>query len=140
MVPGESSSEQSVKVAESVFEAFNSEHIEEVLALTHADFELEVPPSLSAEPDLYRGHAGMRRYWESFQDAMEEIRMSPEVVAAGGDSVVVALHLTAKGRSTGIAVEQHTVGVWTIRDGKILRIRAFASRSEALAAVGLKAP
>ena len=32
-----------------------------ILALAHTDFEAVVPPELSAEPDTYRGHDGIRR-------------------------------------------------------------------------------
>jgi ketosteroid isomerase-like protein len=77
------------------------------------------------------------RYWDSFQDAMDEIRIEPERLCDAGEALVVAMHLTAKGRRTAIAVEQRTVGVWTIRDGKVTRIRSYASLSEAFEAVGL---
>ena len=129
-------SRQNVEIVRRILEAFNSEDIELILALTHTDFELEVPPALSAEPDIYRGHDGMRRYWESFQDAMDEIRIQPERLRDAGEAVVVDMRVTAKGRRTAIAVEQRTVGVWTICDGKVIRIRAYASLSEALEAAG----
>jgi ketosteroid isomerase-like protein len=130
-------SQQNVEIVRQIFEAFNSEDIELILARTHTEFELEVPPALSAEPDIYRGHDGMRRYWESFQDAMDEIRIQPERLCDAGEAVVVAMHLTAKGRRTAIAVEQRTAGVWTICDGKVIRVRAYVSLSEALETVGL---
>jgi ketosteroid isomerase-like protein len=130
-------SQENVAIVRQIFRAFNSEDIELILAHTHNDFELEVPPALSAEPDTYRGHDGMRRYWESFQDAMDEIRIQPERLCDAGEAVVVAMHLTAKGRRTAIAVEQRTVGVWTICDGKVMRIHAYVSLSEALEAAGL---
>ena|ERR1700730_6955907 len=130
-------SQENIEVVRQIFEAFNSEDIELILALTPADFELEVPPALSAEPDIYRGHDGMRRYWESFRDAMDEIRIQPERLYDAGESVVVAMHLTAKGRRTAIAVEQRTAATWAVRDGKVIRVRAYASLSEALQAMGL---
>ena len=130
-------SHENLEVVRDVVEMFNRGDIETILALTHADFELEVPPGLSTEPDTYRGHDGMRRYWESFQDAMDEIRIHAERLDDAGESVIVAMQLSAKGRSTGIAVEQRLVGVWTIRDAKVIRIRAFTSLPEALAAVDL---
>ena len=130
-------SRENVEIVRQIFRAFNSEDIDRVLALTHTEFELEVPPALSAEPDIYRGHDGMRRYWESFQDAMDEIRLQPERLCDAGEAVVVAMKLTAKGRRTAIAVEQRTAGVWTIRDGKVIRIRAYVSLAEALASAGL---
>ena len=68
---------------------------------------------------------------------MNEIRIEPERVCDAGEAVVVVMLLTAKGRRTAIAVEQRTVGVWTMRDGKVMRITAYASLSEAFQAVGL---
>ena len=130
-------SQEDVEIVRQIFEVFNGEDIELILALTHPDFELEVPPDLSAEPDIYRGHDGMRRYWESFRDAMEEIRIEPEGFWDAGEAVVVAMRVTAKGRRTAIAVEQRTAGTWTICEGKVIRVRAYASLSEALEAVGL---
>ncbi len=128
-------SRESLDVVRRVVEVFNHGDIETILALTHPDFELEIPPGLSTEPDTYRGHDGMRRYWESFDDAMEEIQIHLERLDDAGASVVVAMELRARGRSTGIAVEQRLAGVWTIRDAKVMRIRAFASMREARDAV-----
>jgi ketosteroid isomerase-like protein len=125
------------EVVRQLYDAFNSEDIELILAFTHPDFEVEVPPALSAEPDIYRGHTGMRRYWESFLDVMEEIRFEPEQLWEAGGTVVAATRITAKGRQTAIPVEQRFAGVWTICDGKAMRVRVYPSLSGALEAVGL---
>ena len=121
-----------------VFEAFNSGDIARIVAFTHPDFEGKIPPELSAEPDTYRGPDGIRRYFETFEDAMDEIRFHPERFWDVGESVVVAARVTAKGRQTAIPVEQRFALVWTFRDGKALQVRAYASLSEALDAVGLE--
>ena len=130
-------SQANVEIVRQVIDAFNSEDMELILALKHPDLELEIPPDLSAEPDIYRGHDGMRRYWESFRDAMREIRIQPERFWDAGQVVVVAIHGTARGRRTAIPVELRTAGTWTICDGRVIRVRAYASLSEALEAVGL---
>jgi len=130
-------SEENVQIVRHVLEAFNSEDIEPMLAFAHADLEVEIPPEVSTEPDTYRGHDGMRRYFESFWDAMEGIQFEAEQLWDAGEAVVVALRLTARGRQTAIAVEQRSAGVWEICDGKVIRIRAYPSIARALAAVGL---
>ncbi len=127
--------EQTVRQA---FDAFNSEDIERILALTHEDFEAVVPAELSPEPDTYRGHEGIRRYFQSFQDVMDEIRFVPESFWEAGESVVAVVRLTAKGRRTAIPVEQHLAQVWTIRDRQVIGVRTYASLAEALAAAGLE--
>jgi ketosteroid isomerase-like protein len=126
-----------IELLQTLFEAVNSEDIERVLALTHDDFEVAVPPELSTEPDVYRGVDGMRRYWESFQEALEEIRFQPGRVADTGRGVLVEMHVTARGRQTGIRVDQELVGIWEMRDGKAHHIRVFPSLDGALEALGL---
>ena len=130
-------SQENVEIVRRAVEAFDRGELPRILALTHADFVAEVPPDVSAEPDTYRGHDGIRRYISSFQEAMNEIHFEGERFWDAGENVVVALRLTARGRQTAIPVEQRTTGVWTVRAGRLLRIRAYASREEALAAVGL---
>jgi ketosteroid isomerase-like protein len=126
-----------VEIVRQVFEAFNSEDIERMLAFAHPDLEIEVPAELSAEPDVYRGPDGMRRYFQSFQDVMEEIRFLPERFWDVDPSVVVAIRVTAKGRQTSIPVEQRSTGVWTISDSKVIHVRAYPTSTDALKAVGL---
>ena len=130
-------SQENVETLRQVFEAFNSGDMGRILAFTHPDLEAEIPPGISAEPDTYRGHDGIRRYFQSFEDAMDEIRFQPERFWDVGQSVVAVVRLTAKGRQTAIPVEQRIALVWTFRDGMAIRVRAYASLSVALEAVGL---
>jgi ketosteroid isomerase-like protein len=130
-------SQQNLRALREVFDAFNSADLGRIVAFTHPDFEGVVPPELSAEPDIYRGHDGIRRYFQSFEEAMAEIRFHEERLWDVGESVVVAVRLTAKGRQTAIPVEQQFALVWSFRDGKAVRVQAYASLSQALESVGL---
>jgi ketosteroid isomerase-like protein len=126
-----------LEVLRELFDAFNGADIDRVVELTHPEFLAEIPPEISAEPDTYRGHDGIRRYFDSFVDVMTEIRFQPEGFWEAGESVVVAMLLRARGKQTGIEVEQRSAGVWTIRDGKVIGSRTYLALSDALAAVGL---
>lgn len=132
-------SQENVETIRRGFDAMNRGDISGILALAHPDFETAIPPELSAEPSAYRGHEGIRRYFESFQDAMRDIRFHPDQIWDAGDAVVVALRVTANGRETGIPVEQHLGQVWTMGDGTARRLENFVTVSEALASVGLSA-
>jgi uncharacterized protein len=131
-------SQENVDLIRRGLEAFNSEDMERILAFVDPDFETAVSGELSAEPDTYRGHDGIRRYFESFRDAMEEIRFEPERFWDAGEAVVVALRLTARGRQTAIRVEQRIAQVWSIRDGRAMGVRTYTSIAEALRAAGLQ--
>jgi ketosteroid isomerase-like protein len=130
-------STENIDALRAALEAFNSRDIGRILGFLDPDFEVEVPPALSAEPDTYRGHEGARRYFESFWETMDEIRFRPQRFWDAGESVVVAMRLTAKGRHTAIPVEQRFAQVWTFRDGKATRARTYLSEAEALNAAGL---
>jgi uncharacterized protein len=130
-------SQEDVDTVRDALTAFNSGDLARILALSDPEIEAEVPASISSEPDTYRGHEGIRRYFESFWDVMDEIRFEGEQFADAGESIVVELRVTARGRQTGILVEQRNAGVWVIRDGRVLGIRAYASFPEALEAAGL---
>jgi ketosteroid isomerase-like protein len=116
------------------FEALGEGGVEALLELVDEEFEFTTPPDMSAEPDTYRGHEGLRRYFDSFYDAMEEIRFEPQQFIAVGERVVVPFRLTARGRTTGIEVEQRAVFVWEVRDGVAVGLKLFTDVEEATAA------
>lgn len=130
-------SRENVELVRRGLEIFNSGDIDRILSFTGADFEIDVPPGLSAEPDTYHGHEGVRRYFRSFQEAMDEVQFQAERFWDTGEAVVVDALVTARGKQTAIPVEQRAAQLWTIRGGRVIRIRAYASLSEALESVGL---
>jgi ketosteroid isomerase-like protein len=131
-------SEESVENLREAYAAFSSGDISRILEFADSDFEAIVPPELSAEPDTYRGHDGIRRYFESFEDAMDDIRFEPERFWDAGQSVVALVRITAKGRQTAILVEQQIAQVWTVLDGRAVRLESYPSLSEALEAAGVE--
>ena len=130
-------SEENVEIVRQAFEALASGGTEAFLRYIHPDFEATTPASLAAEPDTYRGHDGVRRYFESFSGAMEDIHFEGHRFDAVGDHVVVEMTLKARGRVTGIETGQPGFQVWKIRGGQAVRLEVFPTRAAALAAAGV---
>ncbi len=128
---------ENIAIVRGGFEALSSGDEERILAFAHPDFETVVPPTLSAEPDTYRGHDGIRRYFRLFDDVMEGVHFEAEQLWESGEHVVALVRLTARGKQTGLDVEQRIGQVWTIRDGRALRAQTFPELAEAFAAAGL---
>ena len=118
--------------------AYNERGVEAMLEYIDPEFEVTVPPSLSVEPDTYRGHEGMRHYFESFADVMDEVRFEAQAFFDAGDKVVADTRLMTRGRETGLEVEQHVVQVWTVRDGLAVWAEVYPTKAEARRAVGLE--
>jgi ketosteroid isomerase-like protein len=128
--------ESNADLMRSGLEGMEKEGWEAMLPLVAEDFEMTTPPGLAAEPDTYRGEEGIRRYWESFYEVMEEIHVEP----AGEfeeieDWVLAPFTLRATGRTTGIESGIEGVMAWRWRDGKAVRALLFATLEEARAAI-----
>lgn len=128
-------SESDVELVRKGFEDLANGGYEAMLPMIAPDFELTTPPDLAAEPDTCRGPEGMRRYFESFYEAMEEINFRPHEFREVGTWIVVPVTMTARGRSTGLEAEQSAVMAWQVRDEQAVRLRVFAELEDALAAL-----
>jgi ketosteroid isomerase-like protein len=89
---------------------------------------------------VYRGHAGFATWWAQVSEPWQELRPEPEEFIDAGDDVLCACRLHGRGRGSDVPVVSQTMhDVYTVRDGKIVRRRLYATRKEAREAVGLKA-
>lgn len=126
--------ETNVDLVRGGFDTLNQGGVEALLPFIHPDFEVTTPAGLAAEPDTYRGPEGIRRYFESFYEAMDRVEFVPEEFIAVGERTVVPMTLRARGRTTGIETEQHVVQIWELKDGQAIRVLVFATLKEALSA------
>jgi ketosteroid isomerase-like protein len=124
-----------LEIIERGFEAFNEQGIDGILPMIHPDFEATTPPELASEPDTYRGHEGIRRWYSSFEEVMDEIRWDARDFRAVGDRVLVEFTLHARGKTTGLDFGQDAVMVWELRDGLATRVSLYPTLDQALAAI-----
>ena len=69
---------------------------------------------------------------------MEGVYFEGQEFTAAGDKVLVDTKLHGRGRTTGIETEQRAFLVWTLREGLVTGVDAFAERGQALEAAGLQ--
>ena len=124
-----------LEIVQRGFEAFNERGIEGIVPLIHPEFEATTPPNLASEPDTYRGHDGIRRWFDSFEEVMDEIRWDARRFREVGERVVVEFTLRARGKSTGLDFGQDAVMVWELRDGKAIRLSLYPTLDQALTAI-----
>jgi ketosteroid isomerase-like protein len=87
---------------------------------------------------LYRGHDGWREWSAHFAEAWESVSLEPqEYIDAGDGRVVLVARVAARGIGSGVEVERLDGVMWTIRDGKTVRMDYYGSPAEALEAAGL---
>jgi ketosteroid isomerase-like protein len=78
---------------------------------------------------------GFRECW---LDSWRDLRFEAEELIAGTEGRILALFKQIGiGKTSGIEMEQHGGHVWTMRDGKVLRLEVHVNRDEARVAAGL---
>src|SRR5512132_1349424 len=117
--------ESDVEVVRQMFERFGGSGLESALELIAEDASFEVPGDMSAEPDVYEGHAGARRYFAGFDGLIDDVRFEALEVEEAGDALIVWIRLSGRGAASGIDVEQHAAIVVSVVNGKVARMRPY---------------
>jgi ketosteroid isomerase-like protein len=125
---------ENLKIIKDGFQAFNTGGVDGILPFIHPDFEATTPPELASEPDTYRGHDGVRRWFNSFYEVMDQIRWEAHEFHEVGDRVIADFTLKARGKTTGLEFGQHAFQVWELRDGKAIGVDLYPTLDEALEA------
>ena len=82
-----------------------------------------------------QGHDAVRASLARWKGEWDDYRLMPEEFVERGDRVVVTVRLGGRGRGSGVEIDARFYDVYTLRDGKIVRMDQFTERSEALEAV-----
>ncbi len=133
-------SQENVDTVREMFAIFNDRGVEAAtIAFGHLlspDFGLEEAAELP-DPGAFTGRDAFIANLAKLAEAFEELRMEPLEVVDLGDNVVVVVSISGRGRGGSAPVEATFAQLWSLRDGKAVSLRDYATRGEALEAVGL---
>ncbi len=114
--------------------ALNRRDVEAMLATLRADVEL-VPARAVLEGSVYRGHEGLRRWLEDMGEDWDDFRIDAyEARDLDEHRVLVVGRFHARGRSSGVMLDQPAAWVCEMDRGKVARMRFYADADAALAA------
>jgi ketosteroid isomerase-like protein len=85
--------------------------------------------------ESYRGFDGVRRFWGEFLSTWESYGVELLSVYDAGDQVAVVVRIV--GRTHELEVDETQSSLLTVRDGRVVRVQAFADPEGARKAAGL---
>ena len=88
---------------------------------------------------LYVGAAGIREYFRDMAEIWESIEFVPEEIRDLGDRLLVIFRQRARGRGSGVDVENRAACTYRLRDGVLIELRSYPEVAEAAAAAGVDA-
>ena len=131
-------SRENVEIVRRAYEAFSRAGLDALLEYVHPDAEYDMSAAIGPYAGMYYGRAAIRNLLADYFETWEYVRMKPEdFIEVGDDHVVVLLRIHLRGKGSGVEVEARTTNVWTMRDGKAVRVAVYNDKAEALEAVGV---
>ena len=106
---------------------------------THPDFVWDMSTFAGwPERQTYEGADGAGEFLASWTEPWDDWELEiEELIDAEGDEVIAVIRQHGTSKSTGLEVDMQFAQLWTIRDGKYLRMRMYADPAEAKRAAGL---
>jgi uncharacterized protein len=115
------------------YAAFARGDIEGLIADLHPEVEFH-NPDYAVEPGVRHGRAGFRKALEALQDLFEYESVELTDIIPVGEQVIVVMHMRGMAKTSGVPLDSTFAHLWTVRDGRGVRVQWFRSVEEAQAA------
>jgi ketosteroid isomerase-like protein len=114
------------------YAALAQRDFETMSRLAVPDFEMDMTTRV-LNPATYRGEEGLRQFLTEIDELWESMDMTVERLIERDDQVLALLAVDIKGRGSGLQLQDRIAQLWTVRDGKLVRMRVRADQQAALA-------
>jgi ketosteroid isomerase-like protein len=132
-------SEENVETMRKAFALVNDQGIEAATdafaELLDRDFGLEEAANLP-DREEYSGKDALIANLAKLEEGFEDLRIDPIEFVDLDSRLVVVVAIAGRGRAGGVPVETTIAQLWTLRDGKAVSLRDYATKAEALQAAG----
>lgn len=122
-------------------EAWHEGDLDAWLGTAHPEVEWvsEIARRVEDPERVYRGHAGLRRYWEDWHSVWD-VTIAVEEMRDLGETVIAIGRVRALGEGSGIDLDGPIALAYEFEGVLIRRARAYLDPQEALQAVGHSKP
>ena len=131
-------SRQNVEIIREFLEAFNRRDNAACLEAIDPDVEWHPPPDIPGAA-VANDRDALIASWRDWLGAWEEYRFVPdEIVEGRGNAVLVFGESQREARTAPLRCARRATVVYELRDGRIVRFKAYLDPAEALQAAGLR--
>jgi ketosteroid isomerase-like protein len=115
---------EEIEVVKAVYDAFARRDRDGMAALLSEDCELHLEGTarLAGRASPYRGHDGLRDYFDDVERLWEELVLHADDFRAVPGSVIVMGHIT--GRRQGLDLRRSSVWTWKVAHGRATSVKA----------------
>ena len=127
---------ENVEIVRRIMDRFADADLEGALEDIAPEATLDWSNSDAPDSGVYTGHEAWRMFMRTRDEVLSARRIdTPELITPSADTVVLVARIREQGRVSGVEVAATGAAVWTLRDGKVVRVKLYQSRAEALESV-----
>jgi ketosteroid isomerase-like protein len=128
-------SQENVEVVRAYLNAFAGGDVDASAAFWDPEITWQVIDGVIGE---IRGEQAARRYAAEWLEMVADMTLLPEeLLDAGAEQVVATLRVTGRWMRSGVVAQVRFAALYTLREGRIVAIREYSDRGEAVEAAGL---
>jgi ketosteroid isomerase-like protein len=127
-------SQTNVEVVRRLYEAYGGSGFD---AVTEKIYDPEIEWHASEGFGVLHGRAAVLGHLKDFANAFDDWKILPVELIDANAEVVAVTHASGTGKGSGVSLDAHYAIVFTVVANMIVRAREYATRAEALEAVGL---
>jgi ketosteroid isomerase-like protein len=109
-----------------IYAAVNARDREAIKALSAPDIVV------GTTVEAYRGPEALLEWMDEGDDAFDDFTIELLDVEELDGHVQASMRQRGRGKASGAEVDHHFTHVWTLRDGRAIRLQSFAHREDAV--------
>jgi uncharacterized protein len=118
------------------YDALNRDDVDAAVELCDPEVEVYLNPDVVAAL-APRGRKEVAEYLRGWFDSWDKYAPRPEEFVPAGDQVVVLVHLRARGKNSRFEIEEDMADVFTLEDGRIVKLRLYVDPTVARGVAGI---
>jgi uncharacterized protein len=131
-------SQENVEIVRDAFVAYNRGDLDTLVAYCADDIDYRAAEGALDDRGPMHGKEAARAYFQDWLDTFDDLKAEPlELIDAADEQVVTVLRFGGRAKLSGVEADLTFAAVYTLRDGKFVRVREYWTRAEALEAAGL---
>jgi ketosteroid isomerase-like protein len=127
-------SQENVDVVRRLYEAHGGPKFD---AVTEEVYDPEIEWHASEGFGVLHGRPAVLGHLKDFANAFDDWQVVPVELIDANTEVVAVNHASGTGKGSGVSLDAHYAVVYSFHASKIVLVREYATRAEALEAVGL---
>ncbi len=130
-------SRENLEIVQRIYDAFAEGDLEGAMRCFDADVEWSEPPESPGADTPYRGRDGARRSLDAWLHAWDHYELEVDELIDAGKQILVRSRQRVRGKGSGIEIDQPLFNLWTLRDGRVIRMRMYHDEGAARNAAGI---